>query len=125
MTETVDPVAAALAEAAQATAPAKEAKAPKERKPRAPKLDADGNPIPPKPRQSNVFLESQVLTLNPEKTVSYREGTKRHDFYKLIKDGMTVGEYYKAAGGKSVGHTYLVWYITADKSVLISGTSDA
>lgn len=89
----------------------KEPKAPK-----APRLDADGNPIA---RQSNVFLTDQVLNKVEGKGAGYREGSKRKQFFDLITPGITVGQYYEAAGGKSVGHTYLVWYINEDQSVSI------
>lgn len=89
-------------------------KAPKA--PKAPRLDADGNPIV---RVSNVFLGSQVLNKVEGKGAGYREGSKRKSFFDLVTPGITVEGYYAAAGGKSVGHTYLVWYINEDQSVSI------
>lgn len=71
------------------------------------------------PRGSNVFLDTQVLNKVEGKGADYREGSKRKEFFDLITPGITVAEYYAAAGGKSVGHTYLVWYISGDKSVSI------
>jgi hypothetical protein len=81
------------------------------KKVRAPRLDADGNPIP---RQSNVYLDSQVIRLT-EIIPNYRAGTKRGDIFASIKDGMTVGEFYEKNGGKSVSHTFLVWYVNEAK----------
>jgi len=128
---------------------AKEPKAPKEPKaakePKAPKLypqanedgtqkfEEDGTtPVlgpketafkapkaPRGPRGSNVFLDTQVLNKVEGKGAGYRDGSKRKQFFDLITPGITVGEYYAAAGGKSVGHTYLVWYISGDQSVSI------
>lgn len=88
----------------------------KEKKQREPKLDADGNPIPRAPRGTHTFLPSQTLH-HTDKETKYREGTKRKEFFDKITDGITVEEYYTACGGKSVGHTYLVWYVTQDGSV--------
>ena len=78
----------------------------KERKPR---LDADGNPIQ---RRANVFLGSQVLKLTDKglKT-AYRPDSKRGQIFASIKDGMTVDEFYGANGGKTVSHTFLVWFV--------------
>ena len=86
------------------------------KKVRAPRLDADGNPIP---RRSNVFMDSQVITLT-DKVPSYRAGTKRGDIFASIKDGMTVGEFYEANGGKTVAHTFLVWYCNEAQVVEIT-----
>lgn len=72
------------------------------------------------PRGSNVFLDSQVLNKVEGKGTGYRDGSKRKEFFDLITPGITVAEYYAAAGGKSVGHTYLVWYIGTDGSVSIA-----
>lgn len=71
------------------------------------------------PRGSNVFLDAQVLNKVEGKGTGYRDGSKRKHFFDLITPGITVADYYEAAGGKSVGHTYLVWYIGVDKSVSI------
>jgi hypothetical protein len=84
------------------------------KKVRAPRLDADGNPIP---RQSNVYLDSQVIRLSITNIPNYRAGTKRGDIFASIKDGMTVGEFYEKNGGKSVSHTFLVWYVNEAKVV--------
>lgn len=70
-------------------------------------------------RGSNVFLGTQKLNKVEGKGAGYREGSKRKQFFDLVTPGITVDEYYAAAGGKSVGHTYLVWYITGDQSVTI------
>ena len=79
------------------------------RTPRAPRLDADGNPLP---RRSNVFLDTQVITITEKGFApGYRAGTKRGDIFASIKDGMTVGEFYALNGGKTVSHTFLVWYL--------------
>lgn len=90
----------------------KEPKAPK-----APRLDADGNPIT---RQSNVFpLDAKVFKVEG-KGAGYREGSKRKANFDLIPEGgCTVAEYYEKGGGKSVVHTFLVWYINEDQSVRI------
>lgn len=71
------------------------------------------------PRGSNVFLGQQVLNKVEGKGAGYRDGSKRKQFFDLITPGITVDEYYAASGGKSVGHTYLVWYIGSDGSVSI------
>lgn len=94
-------------------------KAPKA--PKAPKLDADGNPIV---RQSNIFALTSTLDKVEGKGAGYRDGSKRKQFFDLVTPGITVEQYYAAAGGKSVGHTYLVWYVNEDQSVGIT-TGDA
>lgn len=71
------------------------------------------------PRGSNVFLDTQVLNKVEGKGTGYRDGSKRKAFFDLVTPGITVADYYAAAGGKSVGHTYLVWYISGDQSVSI------
>lgn len=131
-------------EGGAATAPeAKEPKAPKEKKPAKtyPQANEDGTqkfeedgvtPVmgpketafkapkaPRGPRGSNVYLDTQKLTKVEGKGTGYRDGSKRKAFFDLITPGITVAEYYAAAGGKSVGHTYLVWYISGDQSVSI------
>jgi hypothetical protein len=76
------------------------------KKTRAPKLDADGNPIP---RRDNTFLPSQVITLTEKgKNTKYREGSNRARHFETIYDGMTVEQYYAANGGKTASHRYLV-----------------
>lgn len=87
---------------------------PKETAFKAPKAKREGGP-----RGSNVYLESQVLNKVEGKGAGYRDGSKRKEFFDLITPGITVADYYAAAGGKSVGHTYLVWYINGDQSVSI------
>lgn len=97
------------AEASSDTAPAeKKPRAP--RKPRPPKLDADGNPLPKRAR--TVFLDSQTLRLT-EKGINttYRAESKRGQIFASIKDGMTVGEFYEANGGKKVASTFLIWFV--------------
>jgi len=80
------------------------------KKVRAPRLDAEGNPIP---RVTNVFLGSQTLRLTDAglKT-TYQAESKRGKIFASIKDGMTVDQFYEANGGKAVAHTFLVWYVT-------------
>jgi hypothetical protein len=85
------------------------------KKVRAPKLDADGNPIA---RNSNVYLDSQVLQITEAGTkVSYQPESKRGKIFASIKDGMTVKEFYDLNGGKKVAHTFLVWYANEAKVV--------
>lgn len=85
-----------------------------------PKETAFKEPKAPRgPRGSNVFLDTQVLNKVEGKGSNYREGSKRKQFFDLVTPGITVADYYAAAGGKSVGHTYLVWYISGDQSVSI------
>jgi hypothetical protein len=93
-------------------------KIPVPKKARAPKLDADGNPIP---RQVNVFLGTQVITLTDQALkVSYRPDSKRGTIFASIKDGMTVDEFYAANQGKAVSHTFLVWYLNEAKVIDIA-----
>lgn len=82
----------------------KEPKAPK-----APKLDADGNPIT---RQSNVYPENFIIK-RTEKAADFkaRETSKRGQMFAAATDGLTVAQYYEANGGKSAAHTFLVWFI--------------
>lgn len=91
----------------------KEPKAPK-----APRLDAEGNPIV---RQSNVFALEARLNKVEGKGAGYREGSKRKANFDLIPEGgITVAEYYEAGGGKAVVHTFLVWYVNEDQSVSVT-----
>jgi len=84
---------------------------------KAPRLDADGNPIV---RQSNVFPLDAKLFKVEGKGTGYREGSKRKQNFDLIPaEGITVGDYYAAGGGKSVVHTFAVWYVNEDESVRI------
>ncbi len=79
------------------------------KKPKAPKaqrLDADGNPIA---RTVTVLSEDQVISFTEKgKTTKYREGTNRAKHFESIFEGMTVGQYYEANGGKSACFKYLV-----------------
>lgn len=74
-------------------------KAPKE--PKAPKLDADGNPIPKrepiKLDDTNVIIFSEAVKTggNPK-----RPNTNAHAMFELYRDGMTVKEYVEAGGGR-------------------------
>lgn len=78
----------------------------KPKAPRAPRLDADGNPIP---RSITVLAEDQVISFTEKgKTTKYREGTNRAKHFESIFEGMTVGQYYEANGGKSACFKYLV-----------------
>jgi hypothetical protein len=88
------------------------------KKERAPRVDADGNPLP---RRANVFLDSQVIHRTElGKTVKYREGSDRQNMFDLMQDGITVGEFYAAAGGKAASHRFLVHQV----NVLLGVTVD-
>ena len=88
----------------------KEPKAPK-----APKLDADGNPIA---RQSNVYPPSFVLKLTEgHATFKARAESKRGQMFAALTEGQTVQQYYDANGGKSAAHTFLVWFVNEAKVV--------
>lgn len=87
-----------------------------------PMLDAEGNRVKgpvkmAKPKvaregggQRNVIPDGAVLTLT-EKVAGFREGTKRHQNYAVIKDGMTAAQYFEAAGPRAETATFLIWYI--------------
>lgn len=87
-----------------------------------PKLDADGNRVKgpvkmAKPKVARegggsrtVLPDDAVLKLT-DKANTFREGTKRHQNFAVIKDGMTVGEYFTAAGPRGETATFLIWYI--------------
>jgi len=73
---------------------------------KAPRLDADGNPIA---RTVTVLGEDQVITFTEKgKTTKYREGSNRAKHFESIFDGMTVAQYYEANGGKASSFKYLV-----------------
>ena len=92
--------------------------APKTKKERVPRVDADGNPLP---RASNVFLDTQVIHRTEHgKTVKYREGSDRQAMFDLMQDGITVGAFYAAAGGKGKSHRFLVHQV----NVLLGVTVD-
>jgi len=106
-----------------------EPKAKKERKPKepkAPKLDADGNPIPSTPR--NYIRDDQTLHVTDagvEAGAKFREGTKRSDNFKAIKDGMTAGDYFASVeGGRATVGTFLTWYV-AQGYVEVGGNTEA
>lgn len=106
-----------------------EPKAKKERKPKepkAPKLDADGNPIPSTPR--NYIRDDQTLHITDagvEAGAKFREGTKRSDNFKAIKDGMTAGDYFASVeGGRGAVGTFLTWYV-AQGYVEVGGNEPA
>lgn len=106
-----------------------EPKAKKERKPKepkAPKLDADGNPIPSTPR--NYIRDDQTLHITDagvEAGAKFREGTKRSDNFKAIKDGMTAGNYFASVeGGRATVGTFLTWYV-AQGYVEVGGNTPA
>jgi hypothetical protein len=85
----------------------------KEKAPKAPRVDADGNPLPRKER--TVMLDSQELIVTPaglEASAKFREGSKRHTNFVAITPGMTVGEYFEATGGRKETATFLIWYIS-------------
>lgn len=75
---------------------------------KAPKLDADGNPIP---RAVATRIPGRATISKSDKAHSFREGTKRRDHYDAVVDGMTVDAYYAATGGRAVTATFLQWYI--------------
>lgn len=80
------------------------------KKVRAPRLDAEGNPIP---RTTNVFLGSQTLKITDAgREAKYQPESQRGKIFASITDGMTVDQFYEANGGKAVSHTFLVWYVT-------------
>jgi hypothetical protein len=106
---------------------ATEPKAKKERKPKepkAPKLDKDGNPIAPKAR--NAVRDDQTLHITDKGVeAKFREGTKRHENFAAIKDGMTAKEYFeKVEGGRASVGTFLVWYIN-EGYVEVGGNTEA
>jgi hypothetical protein len=136
--ETNQSVEDVLAEAAAAAAskPKKErtkkadgevpAEPKKERKPKAPKLDADGNPIAPKSR--NFIRDDQTLHITDagvEAGAKFREGTKRHANFHAIQDGMTAKDYFdKVEGGRAEVGTFLTWYV-AQGYVEVGGNTEA
>lgn len=75
---------------------------------KAPRLDADGNPIP---RAVATRIPGGATISKTDKAHSFREGTKRRDHYDAVVDGMTVDAYYAATGGRAVTATFLQWYI--------------
>lgn len=83
---------------------------PVERKPRTPKLDENGNPIP---RTRNVIRDDQTLHITDKGiNANFREGTKRHEYFHAIKDGMKVGDYFNSVeGGRAAAGTFLIWYL--------------
>lgn len=138
--ETTQSVDEVLAEAAAAAAskPKKERtkkadgevptepKAKKERKPKEPKVDADGNPVVSTPR--NYIRDDQTLHVTDagvEAGAKFREGTKRSDNFKAIKDGMTAGDYFASVeGGRGAVGTFLTWYV-AQGYVEVGGNTEA
>lgn len=98
-------------EAAEGSAEPKAKKERKPKEPKAPKLDADGNPIVPKAR--NAVRDDQTLHITDKGVeAKFREGTKRHENFAAIADGMTAGDYFaKVEGGRASVGTFLVWYI--------------
>ncbi len=91
--------------------------------PRQPKLDADGNPIP---RASNVYLDSQII-LRTELADKFapRADSKRGQMFAAATNGLTVGEFYAATGGKAVSHTFLIWFVNEAKVLEIGVATDA
>lgn len=75
---------------------------------KAPRLDADGNPIARAP--ATRIPDGAILT-KTDKAHSFREGTKRREHYDAVVDGSTVADYYAATGGRAVTATFLQWYI--------------
>lgn len=98
----------------------------KPKEPKAPKLDADGNPIPSTPR--NYIRDDQTLHITDagvEAGAKFREGTKRSDNFKAIKDGMTAGDYFASVeGGRATVGTFLTWYV-AQGYVEVGGNTEA
>lgn len=87
------------------------------KKTRAPRLDADGNPIP---KLNNTFLDSQVIHRTEKGlTAKYREGSDRQNMFDAMQDGVTVGEFYEARGGKAKSHRFLVHQLNVLQTITI------
>lgn len=88
-----------------------------------PMLDAEGNRVkgpvkmakPKVAREggggSRTVLPDDAVLILTDKANTFREGTKRHQNFAVIKDGMTVAEYFAAAGPRGETATFLIWYI--------------
>jgi len=89
----------------------------KPKAPKAPRLDADGNPIT---RRINVYLEEQVIR-RTEKAEEFkaRPESKRGQMFCAATDGKTVGEFYAEMGGKAAAHTFLVWFVNEAEVITI------
>lgn len=89
---------------------------------RTPRLGPDGKPLP---RSINNYGENHVLKLTDlGLKTQYRADSKRGQIFASIRDGMTVKEFYEANGGKSVSHTFLVWYVNEAKVVEVEPPAD-
>jgi len=89
----------------------------KPKAPKAPRLDADGNPIA---RRSNVYLDDQVIRRTEKaETFKAREDSKRGQMFAAAVDGITVGEFYEKMGGRAVAHTFLVWFVNEAQVVTV------
>jgi hypothetical protein len=71
--------------------------------PRAPKLDADGNPIPKK--EPVKIDDTNIICLPKNDDGSFKANPKRANsnanaMFELYRDGMTVKEYVEAGGGR-------------------------
>jgi hypothetical protein len=89
----------------------------KPKAPKAPRLDADGNPIA---RRTNVYLETQIIR-RTEKAEEFkaRPESKRGQMFCAASDGKTVGEFYAEMGGKAAAHTFLVWFVNEAQVVTV------
>ena len=94
-----------------------ETKMKKPKAPKAPRLDADGNPIV---RRTNVYLDEQVIR-RTEKAEEFkaRPESKRGQMFCAASDGKTVGEFYAEMGGKAAAHTFLVWFVNVAEVVTV------
>ena len=75
----------------------------KPKAPKAPRLDADGNPIA-RSRVVPSDLEA-VLQVNAEKIAKYKGA--RADNAKMLEDGMTLGAFIEAGGDKGFLRFYM------------------
>ena len=76
----------------------------KPKAPKAPRLDADGNPIVGHSRVVPTD-ESTVLIVNAEKIAKYKGA--RADNAKMLEDGMTLGAFIEAGGDKGFLRFYM------------------
>ena len=89
----------------------------KPKAPKQPRLDADGNPIV---RRSNVFLDEQVIRRTEKyDSAKARPDSKRGQMLAALEDGITVGQFYEKMGGKSVAHTFLVFFVNEWEVVVV------
>jgi hypothetical protein len=80
----------------------------KPKAPRAPRVDADGNPIE---RRVVAYRDDQVIRRTEKgQSFSPRPDSKRGQMFAAASDGKTIGEFYAEMGGKSVAHTFIVWF---------------